>query len=95
MCDNVKTKLKANKMSIVYAVFYLENGSSKVMFSSDLNKALNDCECLRVRRKNGELISHVNMVSEDTNMIGQHGVDSIIDGKTPDGHEYSWKKRRN
>ena len=27
-------------------------------------------------------------------LVGRFGADSIIDGKCPDGVEYSWKKRR-
>jgi len=27
-------------------------------------------------------------------LVGRFGADSIVDGKCPDGVEYSWKKRR-
>jgi hypothetical protein len=27
-------------------------------------------------------------------IVGKFGVDEIVDGMTPDGHEYSWVKRR-
>ena len=36
----------------------------------------------------------VTMVSEDPNCVGKAGVDSIENGKTPDGHAYDWKMRR-
>lgn len=36
----------------------------------------------------------VTMVSENPDSVGKPGVDSIVDGKTPDGHVYDWKKRR-
>jgi hypothetical protein len=37
----------------------------------------------------------VTMVSEDPNCVGKMGVDTVADGKTPDGVPYSWVKRRN
>jgi hypothetical protein len=27
-------------------------------------------------------------------IVGLFGADSIVDGKCPDGHDYTWKKRR-
>ena len=27
-------------------------------------------------------------------IVGKFGVDSIKEGKCPDGHDYNWKKRR-
>ena len=34
----------------------------------------------------------VTMVSEMANSVGKPGVDSVKDGKTPDGHDYEWSK---
>jgi hypothetical protein len=34
----------------------------------------------------------VTMVSEDPNHVGKPGVDSVVDGKTPDGVAYTWNK---
>ena len=36
----------------------------------------------------------VTMVSEDPNCVSKAGVDSVENGKTPDGHAYDWKMRR-
>lgn len=36
----------------------------------------------------------VTMVSENPNVVGKPGVDSIQDGQLPDGTEYTWRKRR-
>ena len=36
----------------------------------------------------------VTMVSENPNQVGQMGVDSVENGKLPDGSDYTWKKRR-
>ena len=34
----------------------------------------------------------VTMVSENSQHVGKSGVDTIADGKTPDGHDYDWSK---
>lgn len=52
-----------------------------------LNDALKLSECLR---KIG--CTFVTMVSEDPNQVGKAGVDSVVDGKTPDGEVYDWSK---
>jgi hypothetical protein len=36
--------------------------------------------------------SFVTMVSENPQHVGKQGVDTIVDGKTPDGHDYEWSK---
>lgn len=36
--------------------------------------------------------SFVTMASENPEHVGKHGVDTIADGKTPDGHDYDWSK---
>ena len=36
----------------------------------------------------------VTIKSEDFEVVGIFGVDSIVDGKCPDGIDYNWKKRR-
>jgi hypothetical protein len=43
-------------------------------------------------RKEG--MTHVSMSTELADSVGKPGVDSVKDGKTPDGVEYDWKKRR-
>lgn len=34
----------------------------------------------------------VTMASENPDHVGKAGVDTIADGKTPDGHAYDWSK---
>ena len=36
----------------------------------------------------------VEITGGDYAIVGKFGVDSIIDGKCPDGIDYTWKKRR-
>jgi hypothetical protein len=37
-------------------------------------------------------MTFVTMVSEDPNHVGKPGVDSVVDGRTPDGVAYTWNK---
>ena len=37
-------------------------------------------------------MTFVTMVSENPNSVGKPGVDSVVDGKTPDGVAYTWNK---
>lgn len=60
----------------------------QVLNSDQLTIALQLCEELRRRRRNGEAISFIGMVSEDPNCVGEQGVSD----KLPEG--YDWKKRR-
>ena len=55
----------------------------------DMAAALAQCQSLR---RSGR--SFVTMVSEDPNRIGHMGVDSVEQGKLPNGDIYHWKKRR-
>ncbi len=34
----------------------------------------------------------VTMANENPQHVGKQGVDTIVDGKTPDGHDYDWSK---
>jgi hypothetical protein len=52
-----------------------------------LTKAL---EIVKARRDDG--YSFVTMVAEDPSQVGKPGVDAVVDGKTPDGHDYEWSK---
>ena len=36
--------------------------------------------------------SFVTMVSENKQHVGKPGVDTVVDGKTPDGENYDWSK---
>ena len=55
----------------------------------DMSAALNWTQFLRDKGR-----TFVTMVSENPNSVGEQGVDSVIDGKLPDGNDYEWKKRR-
>jgi hypothetical protein len=45
-----------------------------------------------VRQQREAGFTFVTMVSEDPRQVGKPGVDAVVDGKTPDGHDYEWSK---
>lgn len=63
---------------------------SKPHHADPMMSALN--EMAELRKTAG--VEFVSMVSQNGDSVGKPGVDSIVDGKTPDGVEYSWTKRR-
>jgi len=83
---------KANKTE--YVIFWLSEGFPRCELESDLTLALKYTEKLRRRAANGEAITFITMVGENVDRVGKDGVDEVKDGKTPDGVEYSWVKRR-
>ena len=42
-----------------------------------------------------DLNCFVSIKGNGMEIVGIFGADSIKDGKCPDGHDYTWKKRRN
>lgn len=38
--------------------------------------------------------AYVAMVGENPNQVGRMGVDSVVDGRLPNGEAYTWKMRR-
>ena len=57
----------------------------------DMGKALAWMADLR-KRAEAEQLSAITMCSEMTAHVGKIGVDSVADGKTPDGEIYDWNK---
>lgn len=57
------------------------------MSEHGLTKALSYAEG---QRKLGA--RHVTISTENPDNVGKPGVDSLVDGKTPDGHDYEWSK---
>lgn len=57
--------------------------------STELGPALKRVEQLR---RAGH--AHVCISSELDDSVGKAGVDAVVNGKTPDGIDYTWKKRR-
>jgi hypothetical protein len=56
--------------------------------TNEMSAALRYMEFLRSSARN----HFVTMASQNSNSVGKPGVDSIVDGKTPDGVDYEWSK---
>ncbi len=48
-------------------------------------------EAMKIAKEMNELVI---IKGHGTEIIGLFGVDSVFDGKCPDGSAYTWKKRR-
>ncbi len=74
----------------MYKVYWTDNNNtSNGIYTTTLQGALRISE---EKRKAG--YTFVTMVSEDPNVVGPQGVDSVENGLLPDGNMYTWKKRR-
>lgn len=79
------------------AVFWLDAAGNNPQAELFIGEAAQDPMGLALKkvealRRSG--MRHVNISSENSDQVGKPGVDSIVDGKTPSGHDYTWKKRR-
>jgi len=71
-----------------YMVYWtMTNGHPASAKHIDLNAALRHAE---LHRRQG--MRFVTMSAENPNQVGQMGVTAIVDGKTPDGEDYTWSK---
>jgi hypothetical protein len=75
----------------LYTVYWMDQKSNepKSHRSSDLGYVLQTMEQLR---RSPMLYGSIAMCAENTDQVGAAGVDSIVDGKTPQGEEYTWSK---
>lgn len=71
-------------------VFYLSSGAPAAETFGDVEfpAAIARAEQLRKLGK-----THVIMSMEHADQVGKSGVDSVENGKTPDGHDYEWSKK--
>lgn len=75
------------------AVFYFDATDSKPAVEMFADTSLLECLALAERlRKSG--MRHVCISSELSSNIGKAGVTAVEGGKTPDGEDYTWVKRR-
>ena len=75
---------------MVYWTSPTGDGATSSWFDS-MTEALAFMQFLRRDSSENKFIS---MASESADNVGKMGVDSVVDGKCPDGVEYSWVKRR-
>ena len=75
----------------MYKVYFTNEWDQANSYTVEsLNEALSIAAGLRKSTRH----SFVTIVSENPDVVGKAGVDSVVDGKLPDGNNYEWKKRR-
>ena len=89
--SRVRVSSPAPTIFIMYKVYFTnEYGEARAYNEETLTGALETAAGLRRQTR----YSFVSIVSEDPNCVSKAGVDSVENGKTPDGHAYDWKMRR-
>ena len=78
------------QQQIKFTVYWMHMGEPWAKEIYDMNEALIFMNILRMT--NG--VTAVTFCAENPNQVGKPGVDAVVDGKTPDGVEYTWVKRR-
>ncbi len=79
-------------MTTLYQVYWTDYDTGKTLsrlFEDNMVDALNMTNILRQ-----EGHRFVSMATENTDMVGSFGVSAVVDGKLPNGEDYTWKKRR-
>jgi len=71
-----------------------EEARQKLFEGAEMSLALKWMEDLRSRQRNEGKIGFITMSSEIPECVTRLGVDAVVNGKTPDGNDYTWKKRR-
>lgn len=77
-----------------YIIYWTAENEPQSVIRYELSEALKITEELRGFRRDGAPITHITMASENVDMVGEQGVDSIVNGLTPSGFKYEWKKDR-
>jgi hypothetical protein len=76
----------------IFTVYWMYKGlTPNALQFEDMSKALAWMEDLR-KRAAQDRISAITLCSEMDNNVGKMGVDTVKDGKTPNGHVYDWNK---
>ena len=75
----------------MYKVYWTDYDSGQIQEyqTSEMVVALNKSN---IMRQEGHRF--VVMAVENTDMVGSFGVQAVVDGKLPNGDDYTWKKRR-
>jgi hypothetical protein len=84
-----RSRLKFPKIAInVFRIYWIdENNRAHAEEAAEIAQAL---QITKDKRDAG--YRFVTMASESSQNVGKQGVDTIVDGKTPDGHDYDWSK---
>lgn len=79
-----------NKDTMSIVVYWLRTDGSPAVHNfadSEMSGAL---KLMELHRRQG--MQHVTMSTQLDGQVGKPGVDSVRDGKTPDGEVYDWSK---
>ena len=63
----------------------------KVKSKTKKNEVMSLDEAMKLAKEMNELVT---IEGHGIEIIGLFGVDFVLEGKCPDGSEYTWKKRR-
>jgi len=75
-----------------YIVYFTIDSIPQSYNTFYMDVALKFMEDMRKQRRNGLNVTHIVLSAENPNQVGQMGVDEIVDGKNPDGSDYTWSK---
>lgn len=79
-------------MSTKYTIYWMyKDMHPQALVKHTLGEALAVVKELRDTAIENEYTA-ITMVGENSDSIGKPGVDTVKDGKTPDGVEYTWNK---
>ena len=67
------------------------NGMYKIIGKEETFKVLTLAEAMNLAKHMNEFVT---IKGADFEVCGMFGADSIVDGKCPDGVDYTWRKRR-
>lgn len=73
-----------------YTVYWMDNNRPSAQETSDMGEAMRLMEMLR---KDPDVRAVV-MAAENSNQVGNMGVDTVKDGILPDGQDYVYKTGR-
>ncbi len=73
-----------------YIIYWMNPNQPECEETTDLGYALKRMEELR----NCTGYRGVTLAAENPDRVGVDGADHVKDGKTPDGEDYTWVKRR-
>ncbi len=75
----------------MYKIYYTDPNTDKA-FSWDEHTLAGALSATELFRSKG--MRFVTMTGENPNQVGKMGVDAVVDGRLPDGSNYTWMKRR-
>ena len=75
-------------MTTIFKIYWTDD--NKQVHGQEATELVQALQITKDKRDAG--YSFVTMVSENSQHVGKPGVDTVVDGKTPDGEDYDWSK---